>query len=130
MQPTINPLACCICWARLLGRAVFPPWNEGPNFGSYSALPPSLVSVLFVLLNKIVYKIFCLIFVLLNTHSNFIYIYRHMKYENLIILIDITDANNVLLSLFPFLFIYLNKLGYKNLRYMTQFLSEYSQDLK
>ena len=34
-QPTINPLACCICWADLLGRAVFPPWNEGPNFGSY-----------------------------------------------------------------------------------------------
>ena len=35
-QPTINPLACCICWAGLSGRAVFPPWNEGPNFGSYS----------------------------------------------------------------------------------------------
>ena len=35
-QPTINPLACCICWAGLLGRAVFPPWNEGPNFGSYT----------------------------------------------------------------------------------------------
>ena len=35
-QPTINPLARCICWAGLLGRAVFPPWNEGPNFGSYS----------------------------------------------------------------------------------------------
>ena len=35
-QPTINPLACCICWAGLLGGAVFPPWNEGPNFGSYS----------------------------------------------------------------------------------------------
>ena len=34
-QPTINPLACCICWAGLLGRAVFPPWNEGPNSGSY-----------------------------------------------------------------------------------------------
>ena len=34
-QPTINPLACCIYWAGLLGRAVFPPWNEGPNFGSY-----------------------------------------------------------------------------------------------
>ena len=34
-QPTINPLACCICWAGLLGRTVFPPWNEGPNFGSY-----------------------------------------------------------------------------------------------
>ena len=34
-QPTIN-LACCICWAGLLGRAVFPPWNEAPNFGSYS----------------------------------------------------------------------------------------------
>ena len=35
-QPTINPLACCICWAGLLGRAVFPPWNEGPNSGSYT----------------------------------------------------------------------------------------------
>ena len=35
-QPTINPLACCICWARLLGRAVFPPWNKGPNSGSYN----------------------------------------------------------------------------------------------
>ena len=34
-QPTRNPLACCICWAGFLGRAVFPPWNEGPNFGSY-----------------------------------------------------------------------------------------------
>ena len=34
-QPTINPLACCICWTGSLGRAVFPPWNEGPNFGSY-----------------------------------------------------------------------------------------------
>ena len=34
-QPTINPLACCICWTGLLGRAVFPPCNEGPNFGSY-----------------------------------------------------------------------------------------------
>ena len=34
-QPTINSLACCICWAGLLGRAVFPPWNKGPNFGSY-----------------------------------------------------------------------------------------------
>ena len=32
-QPTINPLACCICWAGLL---VFPPWNEGPNSGSYT----------------------------------------------------------------------------------------------
>ena len=37
-QPTINPLERCICWARLLGRAVFPPWNEGPNFGSYNLL--------------------------------------------------------------------------------------------
>ena len=34
-QPTINPLARCICWAGLLGLTVFPPWNEGPNFGSY-----------------------------------------------------------------------------------------------
>ena len=38
VQPSINPLACCICWAGLLGRAVFPPWNEGPNFESYSGL--------------------------------------------------------------------------------------------
>ena len=36
-QPTINRLACCICWAGLLGRTVFPPWNEGPNFGSYTS---------------------------------------------------------------------------------------------
>ena len=36
-QPTINPLACCICWAGLLGHAVFPPWNEGPNSGSYNS---------------------------------------------------------------------------------------------
>ena len=35
-QPTINPLACCICWAHLLGRAVFPPWNKGRNSGSYT----------------------------------------------------------------------------------------------
>ena len=35
-QPTINPLACCICWAGLLGCTVFPPWNEGPNSGSYT----------------------------------------------------------------------------------------------
>ena len=35
-QRTINPLVCCICWAGFLGRVVFPPWNEGPNFGSYS----------------------------------------------------------------------------------------------
>ena len=35
-QPTINPLARCIFWARLLGRVVFPPWNEGPNIGSYT----------------------------------------------------------------------------------------------
>ena len=35
-KPSINPLACCICWAGLLGRAVFPPWNEGPNSGSYT----------------------------------------------------------------------------------------------
>ena len=34
-QPTINPLACCICWAGLSGHAVFPPWNEGPSSGSY-----------------------------------------------------------------------------------------------
>ena len=37
-QPTINPLARCICWAGLLGREVFPPWNEGPNFGSYTRM--------------------------------------------------------------------------------------------
>ena len=41
-QPTINPLARSICWACLLGRAVFPPWNEGPNFGSY-------ISIIYVL---------------------------------------------------------------------------------
>ena len=41
-QPTINPLACCICWARLLGRAVFPPWNKGPNSGSYKPRDISL----------------------------------------------------------------------------------------
>ena len=35
-QPSTNPLACCICWTDLLGRAVFPPWNEGTNFGSYT----------------------------------------------------------------------------------------------
>ena len=35
-QPTINPLPCCICWAGLLGRVVFPPWNKGPNSGSYN----------------------------------------------------------------------------------------------
>ena len=35
-QPSINPLLCCICWTGLLGRVVFPPWNEGPNFGSYT----------------------------------------------------------------------------------------------
>ena len=37
-QPTINPLACCICWTGLLGRAVFHPWNEGPNFASYTCI--------------------------------------------------------------------------------------------
>ena len=40
-QPTINPLACCICWAHLLGRAVFPPWNKGPNSGSYTLMAES-----------------------------------------------------------------------------------------
>ena len=35
-QTTINPLACCNCSDGLLGRAVFPPWNEGPNSGSYT----------------------------------------------------------------------------------------------
>ena len=48
-QPTINPLACCICWAGLLGRAVFPPWNEGPNFGSYKVM-----SLLFNMLSRLV----------------------------------------------------------------------------
>ena len=48
-QPTINPLACCICWAGLLGRAVFPPWNEAPNFGSYNEyFSYSLTSLVFV----------------------------------------------------------------------------------
>ena len=42
-QPTINPLACCICWAGSLGRAVFPPWNEGPNFGSYRTIMKGLL---------------------------------------------------------------------------------------
>ena len=37
LQPKINPLACCICWTGLLGRVVSPPWNEGPNFGSYTS---------------------------------------------------------------------------------------------
>ena len=32
-----HPFACCICWAGLLGHAVFPPWNEGPNSGSYTS---------------------------------------------------------------------------------------------
>ena len=31
-QPTINLLRVATAG---LGRAVFPPWNEGPNFGSY-----------------------------------------------------------------------------------------------
>ena len=44
-QPSINPLVCCICWTGLLGRAVFPPWDEGPNFGSYiSSEHPGLIS--------------------------------------------------------------------------------------
>ena len=34
-QPKINPLACSICWTGSLGHVVSPPWNEGPNFGSY-----------------------------------------------------------------------------------------------
>ena len=38
VQPTINLLACCICWTGLLGRGVFPPWNEGSNFGSYKSV--------------------------------------------------------------------------------------------
>ena len=41
-QSTINPLACCICWAGLLGRAVFPPWKEGPNSGSYNGTTDGL----------------------------------------------------------------------------------------
>ena len=40
-QPTINPLACCICWAGLLGLTVFPPWNKGLNFGSYIVSSPA-----------------------------------------------------------------------------------------
>ena len=43
-QPTINPLACCICWAGSLGCAVFPPWNEGPNFGSYTTTKATLAT--------------------------------------------------------------------------------------
>ena len=46
-QPSINPLACCICWACLLGCAVFPPWNEGPNFGSYMHASSSLEKWIF-----------------------------------------------------------------------------------
>ena len=46
-QPTINPLACCICWAGFLGCAVFPPWNEGPSFGSYSIRRPKYWSFSF-----------------------------------------------------------------------------------
>ena len=40
-----KPFACCICWAGLLSCAVFPPWNEGPNFGFYSVtiLPPPIL---------------------------------------------------------------------------------------
>ena len=38
VKPTIKPLACCICWTGSLGHAVFPPWNEGPNFGSYKII--------------------------------------------------------------------------------------------
>ena len=60
-QPTINPLACCICWAGLLGRVVFPPWNEGPNFGSYKtialirhAFMGKVMSVLFNMLSTLV----------------------------------------------------------------------------
>ena len=44
-QPSINPLACRICWAGLL--AVFPPWNEGPNFGSYNIRWPNYWSFSF-----------------------------------------------------------------------------------
>ena len=42
-QLTINPLARCICWTGLLGRVVFPPWNEGPNFGSYGSFISSFL---------------------------------------------------------------------------------------
>ena len=39
---TVNkPSWCCICWTGLLGRAVFPPWNEGLNFGSYKESSPT-----------------------------------------------------------------------------------------
>ena len=38
VQPIINPLAYCICWTASLGRVVFPPWNEGLNFGSYRVI--------------------------------------------------------------------------------------------
>ena len=52
-QLTINPLARCICWAGLLGRTVFPPWNEGPNFGSYSCTKTmAVVAVILVDLTK------------------------------------------------------------------------------
>ena len=33
-QPTINPLACCICWAGLLGRVVFGTRDLGTFLGT------------------------------------------------------------------------------------------------
>ena len=68
-QPTINPLACCICWAGLLGRTVFPPWNEGPNSGSYSIIcipevagisPISLDSSLLFIQPSISHNVLCI----------------------------------------------------------------------
>ena len=44
VQPTINPLARCICWAGLLGRAFFSSLERRPEFwvlqGSLYTLPP------------------------------------------------------------------------------------------
>ena len=55
-QPTINPLACCICWAGLLGRVIFPPWNEGPNFGSYRSNKETFMSQVVTYIIKVVFR--------------------------------------------------------------------------
>ena len=56
VQLTINPLACCICWAGLLGRVVFPPWNEGPNFGSYRSNKETFMSQVVTYIIKVVFR--------------------------------------------------------------------------
>ena len=77
-QPTINPLACCICWTGLLGRAVFPPWNEGPNFGSYNIMVISIVISVFKrilhLYQAIEYTYICISWCC-ETHFHFGYFY-------------------------------------------------------